>query len=390
VTHDEELRRAQEEKRARERAEERAAPTGSSRPRSVPVLRGFAGEQLLALLEREPLPPPYAGVPIPGHFTLLIAPPFAGKTSLQLWLAMSRAAGVAPWEFAPQPEAGRVLYLSPDESVERVVRRMRQLSTFHPARLLEQYIERIEVLGPDRDTDSRALGLCRFDREGLRALRYRLEHASDFEGQPFAEVYFDSWNDFRPAGMSENDNGAAGEIGMTLEALAVETGTAIHGSHHAVRVRFEVGEEPMDPRDLGRGASALAAKARAVTGLYEVKGMPRFRTLRMRTNLGAEPKLVELEVAGEKSGPQDILYFRAHDPIAAFPPSEYVQEGEAITTNELARRLAGLEQDDATEPTGEIKRRASRLREAWLERDLVRVVPGPNRSKLISLRGAGL
>jgi hypothetical protein len=344
----------------------------------------FSGERMLALLDRPAPPPIEAGRPAAGHLTVLLAPAMTGKTALELWLAMSRAAGVAPWPGVAARPAARVLVVSIDEAAEQVARRARSLSVFHPAGPLEQYAHHLVVVGPDREGDPEALEALRLDARGFATLARWLEEA-EREGHPFAEVYLDAYADLLPLGASENSNEEATRIGGALERLAVRFGCAITLLHHVGKPKADAPkDEPGDVRFIGRGASALAAKARVVMALEVVPGAPHLRRIRTATNLGPAPKPALFQVAAENADGEALLYWRpAADVIR--DPRDLLASGEAITTNDLARRLAGDDLAADREPTGDLKRLAAQLRERWREAGLVRVSNGKRGAKLIEI-----
>jgi hypothetical protein len=357
-----------------------AKPT---RPRLSSV--SFSGSRFLDLADRPPPDDLYPGIPVRGHFNLLVAPPMTGKTSLVEWLAMATAAGVAPWEGAPKLGPGRVLMLSPDEAPEQVARRMRGLAVFHPAGRLDRYVDNLEVIGPDREIDPSALDGLRFDEfGGLVSLDHWLEEA-EHEGRPFLLVFVDAYADMLPLGESENSNEEATRIGGTLERIAVSRGPGVTVLHHTGKPKADASDELPDVRFLGRGASALAAKARVVASLEQVSGMPHLRRVRTITNLGRPPKPLTLQVAPQDSEPGDLLYFRFHDPLAAHQPHDLIAAGENLTTNALAWRLSGTEPEPKKQPPGDARRLAATLREKWEKEGRIIVTDGPNRSKLIAL-----
>jgi hypothetical protein len=347
----------------------------------------FSGARLLDLLQRPPPEPVCAGVPPEGHLAVLVAPAITGKTSLALWCAMARAAGVAPWPGAPVRPAGRVLLYSIDEAPEQVVRRMNGLAMFHPAGLLGRYAHNLMVIGPDREIDPAALEALRFDERGLATLAACLERA-EREGAPIAEVYIDAFADVLPIGESENSNEEATRIGGALERLAVRYGCAIELLHHAGKPRADAKDEP-DLRFLGRGASALAAKARTVFGLELVPGMPHLRRIRTLTNLGRAPRPALYEVCAPEADAEELVYWRPADPGLDEQPEDYLTAGASITTTDLARLLAGDALEEDREPPGEMKRRAAALRERWRRDGLVTVVAGARGAKLIRLAEGG-
>ncbi len=345
----------------------------------------FSGKRLLALLQR-PMPLPVeAARPVPGHFSLWVAPSFTGKTSLSLWNGMSRAAGVAPWSGVEARPPGRVLIYSLDEAPEQVMRRMNGLSLFHPAgSRLERYVHNIVVVGPDRDLDPSELDALRFDENGLETLTRWIEEARK-AGEPFAEVYIDAYADVLPLGQSENSNEEATRIGGALERRAVRFGPAITLLHHCGKPKADAGEDLPDVRFMGRGASALAAKARAVTSLELVAGMPNLRRVRTATNLGPAPKPVLFEVCSGEATAEELIFFRPAADASERDPHDFLKPGESISTRDLARRLAGDSLEEDAEPKGDLKRLAASLREAWRKAGKVIVSPGPRNAKMMRL-----
>lgn len=349
---------------------------------------GFSGAPLLALLERPAPDPIYSAIPPRGHFTCYVAPAFSGKTSLELWLAMAYAKGCAPWQGAPILGPGRVLIYSLDEAPEQVARRMNGLAIFHPAGPLARYADNLVVIGPDRETDPTLLESLRFDDTGLGTLSRWLE-AAGAEGRPFVAVFVDAYADVLPLGESENSNEEGTRIGGALERLAVRHGPAIALLHHAGKPRQDAKDTETDVRFLGRGASALAAKARTIFSLEQVAGMSHLRRVRAATNLGRAPKPALFEVCSPESGTEELLYFKPGDVATDRRAADLLRPGIAISTNDLARLLAGESFPEDREPPGEMKRSAAQLRERWREAGLVTVTPGPKGSKMIELVHAG-
>jgi hypothetical protein len=343
----------------------------------------FSGEGLLSLLARPKPLPVEAARPVPGHFSTLIAPPMVGKSTLALWNAMARAAGVAPWPGAEARPYGGVLIYSLDEAPEQVARRMNGLAFFHPAGRLEHYADRITVIGPDRELDPVALEPLRFNETGLATLARWLDKA-DRAGQPFAEVYIDAYADVIPAGETENSNEEATRIGGALERLAVRFGCAIVLLHHTGKPKAEAGEE-VDVRWLGRGASALAAKARCVTSLELVAGLPHLRRVRTATNLGPAPRPALFEVCSENAAADELIYFKPTADPTERDPRDLLSPGETITTRDLARRLAGDSLGEDAEPPGDLKRAAAALRERWRAAGKVIVGHGLRGAKTLRL-----
>ncbi len=336
----------------------------------------FTGAKFAALADRPALPPIVPGIPPAGHLTLLIAPKGFGKSTLLDIVAAATATGARPWEGGPLLGPGRVLILSPDESPEVRARRMRRLALFAPkveGWSLERAAERLFVLGSDREAEPALLDAMRLDDAGLALLEATLAEAQA-AGDPFVGVLLDAWIDFLPFDMSENDNGAVARIAGRLEHLAVRFGCYVYVLHHEGKPAPGA-TEGRDPRFAGRGASALNAKARCVFSLEMVAGATHLRRVRTVSNLAPVERESLFEVA-DPQGPTDrdeILYFRPSTDAKVYPIAKFLKVGESISTSELARRLAGIEDGDAP---GDMKRLATRLRESWRRDGLVEVAAG--------------
>lgn len=336
----------------------------------------FSGQRLLNLLN-EPAPDPvYPGVPPAGHFSLLIAPSFSGKTSLALWNAMAQIRGAAPWQGAPIYAPGRVLFYSIDEPPGQVAHRLRSLAVKHPAgRFVTDYADGITITGPHPSVDPDQLSQLRFTDQGLELLDGFLGKAAA-DGQPFTYVIVDAYSDLLPLGESDSSNEEATRIGGALERLAVTYGCAIQVIHHAGKP--VAGQELPDPRDYGRGASALAAKARCIFTLEEEAGMPNVRRIRTRTNLTPSPAPILVEVSCERgSDATRIDYFKPHDVVAAHPIAGLLMpEDDWISLTQLARRLSGTADDPDKKPAGSLLRQAGELRSIWHNAGLIEVRTG--------------
>lgn len=338
----------------------------------------FSADRFMALLD-EPAPDPvYPAVPPRGHFSLMIAPPFAGKTSLVLWVAMAHVRGQAPWIGAPAEDPGRVLFYSLDEAPGQVVHRIKSLSVSHPAgRMMSSYAHRFTIVGPHRDVDPAKLEKLRFNEDGLANLRRFIEEAQG-AGDPFSLVIIDSYGDVKASDQTNEDqNDQAARIGSALERIAVSYNCAIQMIHHTGKP-LPGGATP-DPRNMGLGASQLSAKARAIFTCEEEPGAPHLRKIRTRANLTESPAPFFVEVSEERNSErQKIDFFRPHDPATAYPINDYlVEEDGWITSSELARRVSG--QADG-KPSGTASAHARNLRSIWLGADLIETRKGSQNS----------
>lgn len=318
-----------------------------------------------------------------GHFSVRVGPSFAGKTALEIWIAMADAAGVPPWDGASASEPRTTLIYSPDEPAAQVARRIATLAPAHPGGLsAEAYFDRIHVLGLDPSVDSDLLAGLYLTADGLTRWRNLLR-----ERRP-DRLVIDAYGDVLPPGATENDNDAARTIGGGLEAIAVETGTEITALHHVGKMPPGAKSSDLDVRDLGRGASALAQKARAVFSLEEVPGRNHQRLCRTRTNLGPTPAPMRLDVCEEGARAPEISHFRRHDPLAEYDPRSLTPESIWISTNDLARSLDRYANPERTreEPPGVFKTLAKDLRNAWAAEGRIDVRDGQRGAKEIRLR----
>ena len=319
----------------------------------------FSGDRLRELLQR-PVPPPiYPGMPAAGHMNLLIGPSFAGKTTSAIWGAMARAAGESPWLGAPEYTQGRTLFISPDEPVEQVARQIARLSMTHPGGRTFPYFDWISVLGLDSTVDPAVIDGLRFDDLGFEIL-------DDLIGG-FDCVVIDAYADMLPPEVSEDSNEDASRIGGRLESLAVMHGIPIVLVHHVGKARGGTAE--IDPRDLGRGASALAAKARVISTFEEVPDFSAQRQIRTRTNISRSPAPFDLTVSDDRGDEKSIEFLRPLDPVAAYPISEILTDpDEWVSTSEVARRLSGTSDG---KPGGQALQTASRVRAIWAGAGLI-------------------
>ena len=330
------------------------------------------GEALRALTDREPLPPVYPGTPPRGHLTLRIGASFVGKTTAEVHNAMARAAGVAPWEGAPAFEPGRTLIVAPDEPIEQIARQIRRLAWKHPGGRLFDYFAQIAVIGLDSGIPMDALAGLRFHDEG-----FRLIDALVTRGR-FDALVIDAYADMLPPGENEHENETASRIGGALEALAVKHSIPIVLIHHVGKTGGRSTAE-IDVRDLGRGASALAAKARCIHTFEEVESFPNQRRIRTRTNLTRSPAPLDLLVSDRGTAGSSIDFFRPLDPASQYPVGDVLPEigGEWISTSELARRLSGNAEG---KPGGHAVALAKTVRGIWLGAGLIEIQKGANRA----------
>jgi hypothetical protein len=352
-----------------------SAERGTSHDALAPAARlraaMFTGSALRSLTDRDPIPPVAPGIPPRGHFALRAGVSFGGKTTFALWIAMARAAGVAPWQGAPELEAGRTLIVSPDEPVEQIARQIKRLMWNHPGGRTFDYFAQIAVLGLDSSIPMDALSGLRFHEDGFALLDELVT------GGSFDALVIDAYGDMLPLGESEQENETASRVGGSLEALAVSRRIPVDLIHHVGKLGGRATAE-VDVRDLGRGASALAAKARTVFTFEEVDGFSNHRRIRTRTNLTRSPAPLDLLVTDRNDASTGIEFFRPVDPATAWPIADVFPDvpSDWISSSELARRLTGK----PGTPTGPASTMAATVRGIWAGAGLIETRSGAKRS----------
>jgi hypothetical protein len=154
--------------------------------------------------------------------------------------------------------------------------------------------------------------------------------------------------------------------------------------HHAGKAPRDGAE--IDVRDVGRGASALMAKARVVFAIDDKTGVgSHIRQIRTRTNLSKAPSPALFQVCASDAKGTEVNYFKPYDPTEEHRPEAYLEPGEPISTRQFTRRLAKLEDGDA-EPSASFAKLAKNLREKWEAQGLIEVESGPCNAKMMRLK----
>jgi hypothetical protein len=176
--------------------------------------------------------------------------------------------------------------------------------------------------------------------------------------------------------VEEIDNDAMTAMLAEMHRIAAEERCYLLLLHHVGHADRD------DPVSVGRGASAIAAVARAVWHLDRVPGQPRLRRLRARGNAVPDAEIT-LEVAGPDAVPEGaILRWRPADPLGGVALEDVLPEvGAECSTSDLARAIAGCDGDE--QPSGGARQQAAALRERWRRAGNVEVLRGAHGAALI-------
>jgi len=238
------------------------------------------------------------------------------------------------------------------------------------------------ILARDPELRSEARKLLTLDEVGFGLLRRLLKEAQE-DRDPIRLLVLDSLSRLKPPDIDENSNTAMTAWLDELAAISIEFGLIDLLIHHTGHQRGDGG--PRAPQSAARGASAIGAVPQ-VDMVLETTKDPRQRRLRVVGN-AVHSQAWTFTVAAPDSPPGSIEYFSPDDPFLAYDPGDYLQSGNAISTNELAWRLCGEERDGRETPSGTWTRLAPSLRDYWERKGLVDARDGPRGSKLISLKG---
>jgi hypothetical protein len=320
---------------------------------------GLTGARLERVRAREERLSPLPGLldPEPG-LTVLIGKPKTAKTRFALSLALAWACGERPWDAAPVLPGSRVLVISAEQPARRIEQTLRQLEGV-AGLSRDRWTEQIVLVA--RDPELPAAGeplLSLSNTGGLTTLRDGLATAKR-AGRPFGVVVLDSLSRLKPAEVEENDNDAMSTWLGRLQEIAEEAGAYLVLIHHR---GFSERDEA---RTAGRGASAIAAVAQVAWLLEDVPGNARMRRLHVQGNAVLASQL-HFEVAGEKSAPGEVLYFRPVDPTEGHRLEDLVEPGEELSISGLAWRIAGRDPRDGKDrPPGNFVITARELRKRW-------------------------
>jgi len=338
---------------------------------------GFTGGSLIAIRNRPARVSPFPGyLPPEPALVVLNARPKTGKTTFAGYLAQAWACGVSPWGNAPALPGTRSLVISAEQPAERIDSTLRRMDTGSAAVTRDEWTDRVTLIARDPDLSRGAAQMLTLDGTGRAVLRKCLLSAQECEN-PFGFVVLDSLSRLTPDGFDENDNSQMTAWLAPLQEIAEESGAYLICIHHVGHA-----EGRGEARIAGRGASALGAVAQAIWLLENVPEDPRHRKLHVQGNAISEARR-QFAVCGEENEPGDILYWRLADPLGGYELDDLIAESEELSTTALAWRVQGELPSKGKSPQANHQRRATQLRESWLQRGLIQTFEGPRGSKML-------
>ncbi len=186
--------------------------------------------------------------------TLTIAGPGTGKSGESLVEAAAIASG---HDIAPYPVAGKdplkVLVYNNEDSIDEM--RQKILSIFDYHAIDWEYLKNITLASGE----SNAMVLLTQERDSVNVtknVRYLIEFIKENDISVAILDPVVSLHD-----VAENDNGAIDKLGQVCTTIAQETNCALNLVHHSRKRNKSDGVGDME---IGRGASALAARARII------------------------------------------------------------------------------------------------------------------------------
>lgn len=312
------------------------------------------GDRIRELLERPEPPSLLPGVldPMPV-LHLLVGAPKSGKTTFCANLALAFAAGVSPWPGAPALPRGRVVFVSAEQSAERVARmlaRVARTSASIPADL-DAWTANLGIIARDPYLTTTGDSMLTLDPTGLDALHHMLAAANEL-GDPVRLVVLDSLSRLAPPGFDENDNSAVTSYARELASIADRYGVYVLAIHHRGHSRDSHRASPIAA---ARGASAYGAVAQVVMTLDVDGARPRRRVLRVAGNAVPEG-VFHFTVASATSPESYVEHFRPVLALAQEIALVMPVGGRPMKSRSIATRIAAQRNDGRpTEPSGSLR-----------------------------------
>jgi hypothetical protein len=353
-------------------------PLKESPPSLYPL--GVTGDALRHLREMPQKRSPLPGVlDVEPSLHVLSALPKRGKTTFGLHLASAWAQGLAPWSGTPNLQGTRAVYISAEQTVQRLERMLRRITKSSRLGSVEGWTERVSLIGR-ASADLPGVvqevisALQRLDRKNLQLLRAALEE-HDRQGDPVGLLVLDSLSRLKPPEISENDADEMTEWLGQLQALAADLGVyvlLIHHTGHANRAGAV---------SAPRGSSAISAVAQVVMKLDIPSSNPRQRRLQIEGN-EIEQDLLTFNVCDPDDAEGRINYFRP-DRSLEDEINEAMPIGEAFSIKKLSEQIHQLRTGEDLKAadkavSGTLRKKVTEVLERSIEAGFVeRVGTGP-------------
>lgn len=331
------------------------------------------------------------GLIYPSTVSLLAGDPMVGKSGLMLHIASCIALGQAPWDGCPTPDRGYVLYMSYDEIITQLSRRLRQLNMTAGGRSYTKQEYRAGVGPPGGGV---ILWGMHPDQPPSTVARYKLPHGTAHldhdlavfrkNGTPISGIVIDTMSRAM-TGLKEE---SAVDMTILVDALthvAVANGCWIVLLHH---LRKSSADSDGDVFERIRGSGAIMGCVRAA-GVFKRGGDAHTRMLVTRTNLDRDPPNALFEVAPREE-PGSIVYFKTLTSEES-SPIEYFMDTEKLQQTVLINRMLDLDDDTKmSETSGEVRQVKRKTIAKWANLGWVAETDGskPNRKEwMITDRG---
>jgi len=313
------------------------------------------------------------GLIYPRTVSVLAGDPFVGKSAFMLHIAMCLGRGEPPWDGCGNPAKQNVLYISYDELLPQLARRMDQLAMTLPGGF---YAGRTHRFGVGGDDGVMLFGVSPETPPSVLE-RYRLPDGAAHLDHDLAVMKKSGRNiggiviDTMSRAMRNLKEDVAADMTLLVDELAsvaMRNDVWIVMLHHLRKGSREDG----DPFDRVRGSGAILGCVRAA-GLLMRGGDDNTRILKCRTNLGPEPGVTLLKVADDNE-PGKIVYWRSMSGDGEEYPVKYFQGSEELTQPVLICRMLNLPEDTKMKDVSGDKRTAKRgVIGKWESRGWVRL-----------------
>lgn len=326
--------------------------------------------------------PPHAVVPgllYQGQLCVLASKPMCGKTGLALHIACCVAMGIPVWEGAERSEPKHVLYLSYDEDLAQLNRRMKMMATI--GQHSDLWRQRLAMFGRDALTPSSVVERYRLSLRGISNLEGALARFKQ-EGRELGGVIYDTLAASLDPELDENSNADMTQILSALQSLCTRTDIWIMLLHHPKKgdvIPRKTGSGSGDMFDEVRGATAIMGTPRSAGLLRRDKNSRVLRILSYRTNMAPTPGDTVFEVAPEDQ-PGAVLYWR---PIAAQEEESdfydyWLYREEVVQAADIGRRVFGLDKKEKL--SGSKREKVTHLTYLWKKRGLIVEVGGEHKN----------
>jgi hypothetical protein len=302
-----------------------------------------------------------------------------GKTSLAMTVGLAWAQGREPWPGTPPLPGTRVLVLSKEQPAKRLDALLRRLDSHCDPPGTDDWPNRTLLVARDPELPHETRPLFTLDEQGLELLKEILEEASE-AGDPVGLLILDSLSRLKPPDFEEIDNDGMTRWLDALEAIAQVHRVYILLIHHQ---GHSTGGRRGEPRNAGRGASAISAVASVVLLLKRGKNSHEL-VLKVEGNWVLTSEMV-FQVAPPDAPKGSIYFFRPLDPLSNYDPESLIGQ-EEMSTNQLARKLTGEKPESGKNPSGAMFRLAGQLRDRWQHAGLIEVFDGPRGSRMMRLK----